>query len=147
MNGKSEFTRSIDGGDFIRWVMREVYKVTSLAALSKRWKTDQAYIGKIRSNRANVPAWILLQVHEDTGIPTKEIRAIVALRPAVSDHLPTTKRCGKCGEVKPLSEFHNRAESKDQKAASCKCCAISATKLWAANFRNRISNDNSAPAA
>lgn len=34
----------------------------------------------------------------------------------------TMKRCSKCGETKPLSEFHQRKKSKDGRQAVCKVC-------------------------
>lgn len=32
------------------------------------------------------------------------------------------KKCNKCGEIKPLSEFHKRKDSKDGHAYHCKVC-------------------------
>ena len=70
--------KSIDGLKFIDWVMRDVYKVRTLAALSYILEIDAAHLGKIRNNIMHTPARILVRVHEDSGIPTKEIRRIVA---------------------------------------------------------------------
>ena len=33
-----------------------------------------------------------------------------------------TKKCTKCGEVKPLDEFYGNKQSKDGKAHQCKIC-------------------------
>lgn len=41
-----------------------------------------------------------------------------------------TKRCTKCGEEKPLSEFHKRSRSKDGLQGKCKSCAHVAKKTW-----------------
>ncbi len=40
------------------------------------------------------------------------------------------KTCTKCGEDKPLSEFHNRTSSKDGKKAACRKCSNAASKKW-----------------
>lgn len=34
------------------------------------------------------------------------------------------KRCRKCGEMKPLTEFHRRSEAKDGLQSWCKVCAL-----------------------
>ncbi|SOB60630.1 putative prophage protein [Pseudodesulfovibrio profundus] len=44
-----------------------------------------------------------------------------------------TKRCTKCGEVKPVSEFYKRAESRDGLVSNCKSCGAAATKRWREN--------------
>ena len=33
-----------------------------------------------------------------------------------------TKKCGKCGEVKPISEFFKHKNTKDRMFPQCKCC-------------------------
>ena len=40
------------------------------------------------------------------------------------------KTCKKCGELKPINEFHNRKLSKDGKVADCKSCAIARACAW-----------------
>jgi hypothetical protein len=41
-----------------------------------------------------------------------------------------TKKCSKCGEVKPVSEFHKRAASKDGYATRCKVCKKAENKAY-----------------
>ena len=48
-----------------------------------------------------------------------------------------TKRCTKCGEVKPVSEFYKRAESRDGLVSNCKACCSAATKRWRENNADR----------
>jgi len=48
------------------------------------------------------------------------------------------KKCTKCGEVKPLSEFKNRKGSKDGKRADCRMCLGSKRKEYYENNRERI---------
>lgn len=40
------------------------------------------------------------------------------------------KRCGRCGEVKPLDQFHRNRRNKDGTNNRCRPCAIAATKEW-----------------
>lgn len=48
--------------------------------------------------------------------------------PTAADNQPTaTKRCQKCGEVKPVTEFHKRSASPDGHQAWCKRCTAIAT--------------------
>ena len=43
-----------------------------------------------------------------------------------------TKKCTKCGEIKPLSEYHFRHNTRDKRVSHCKLCANAAHKLWVA---------------
>lgn len=45
----------------------------------------------------------------------------------------TTKRCTKCGETKPTSDFHKRRRSPDGLQCWCKACSCTAVK----DFQNR----------
>lgn len=47
------------------------------------------------------------------------------------------KTCTKCGEGKPLSEFHRSKRSADGRQWACKACAIAAAKSSQANIRVR----------
>lgn len=38
------------------------------------------------------------------------------------DSIPSSKACSKCGQVKPLSEFHKRSNTKDGRTRRCKEC-------------------------
>ena len=40
------------------------------------------------------------------------------------------KRCSKCGETKPASEFHKHCRSKDGLRWQCKVCTAAANKQW-----------------
>ena len=42
----------------------------------------------------------------------------------------TDKKCSKCGEIKPLDEFHRRNSSKDRLRCHCKLCQQAANKAW-----------------
>lgn len=44
----------------------------------------------------------------------------------------TEKRCSKCGQTKPVSEFHTRARSVDKLQAWCKVCACAAVRRFQA---------------
>jgi len=48
----------------------------------------------------------------------------------------TTKKCSKCGEVKPLSEFHRHKRYKDGVYFSCKSCRKPSKK--AAHLKSRF---------
>ena len=37
-------------------------------------------------------------------------------------NLMETKKCSKCGEVKPINEFYKHKRKKDGLASQCKCC-------------------------
>lgn len=55
-----------------------------------------------------------------------------------------SKRCTKCGESKPLTEFHRRTASIDGLAVRCKCCASEVTR--ARNAANPQANRDKAAA-
>ena len=40
------------------------------------------------------------------------------------------KNCKKCGEAKPLTEFHRNRNTKDGRVSVCKPCAIEITRKW-----------------
>ena len=43
------------------------------------------------------------------------------------------KKCYTCGELKPLSEFHKRKDSKDGHQGYCKLCNLAKVKKWQAD--------------
>ena len=47
------------------------------------------------------------------------------------------KLCRRCGEVKPLDEFHNKWSSKDGKSTYCKACANGYLREWRRNNPER----------
>jgi len=52
------------------------------------------------------------------------------------------KKCSKCGETKPLSEFHQRKNSKDGHQGWCKSCAITNSVAYhKANPERKIAYD------
>lgn len=57
---------------------------------------------------------------------------------------PVSKRCSRCGEVKPLDDFHRHRSRRDGRQPFCKACI-------AARYRQRkdegLCRDCSAPAA
>lgn len=42
----------------------------------------------------------------------------------------STKICSKCGEAKPVDEFHRNGRNKDGRNARCKTCANMSSKAW-----------------
>lgn len=40
------------------------------------------------------------------------------------------KRCGQCGKVLPISEFHKKKNSKDGYQAMCRSCKAAYGKAW-----------------
>ncbi len=44
--------------------------------------------------------------------------------------MPESKRCGMCGEVKPLEEFHRDRRRKDGRQNRCKPCNIAINRRW-----------------
>jgi hypothetical protein len=42
----------------------------------------------------------------------------------------TTKKCSKCGQTKPLSDFHSDQGTKDGRFAHCKACSCAYTRKW-----------------
>lgn len=50
----------------------------------------------------------------------------------------TEKKCTKCGEIKPLSEFHKRKASKDGLRYACKPCTIANTTGYKKANRDRV---------
>lgn len=47
------------------------------------------------------------------------------------------KTCTKCGETKPLDEFHRDRRNKDGKVGQCKPCACARSRAWAASNKGR----------
>lgn len=53
-----------------------------------------------------------------------------------------TKTCNKCGETKPLEEFHKHCKSLDGHAGHCKECQQAIDKAWSqANKERRAATD------
>lgn len=50
----------------------------------------------------------------------------------------STKKCTKCGEVKPLEDFGNRAKSKDGKYNSCRACEAVSSKAYYEKNREKV---------
>lgn len=46
-----------------------------------------------------------------------------------------SKRCSKCGEVKPMDQFHRSAMSKDGRTSRCKTCRALDARLYAERRR------------
>jgi len=44
--------------------------------------------------------------------------------------MPTEKVCTKCGETKPLDQFHNRTAAKDGKQPACATCMTAWALAW-----------------
>ena len=55
-----------------------------------------------------------------------------------------TKKCSKCGEVKPINEFYKQKSHKDGLNSQCKCCRSQWAKLHyqknSEEIKNRVSN-------
>jgi hypothetical protein len=54
-----------------------------------------------------------------------------------TDSPDNLKRCPRCGEIKPRSEFHRNASCKDGLATWCKDCACASARMWTAENRER----------
>ena len=78
----------------------------------------------MRWRRDDVDEWMGKEVQpvECGGMGTEEI---------------TEKRCTKCGEVKPISEFYRRAASKDGFQTYCKSCLAENRRKNMGNVRER----------
>lgn len=50
------------------------------------------------------------------------------------------KACGRCKEIKDLSEFHRNSNSKDGCASDCKLCARARARQWNADNKDRANN-------
>ena len=55
---------------------------------------------------------------------------------------PTGKRCTKCGETKPLSEFHRDRAKPDGLAYWCKKCRCECARRWAADNPDRAKENH-----
>jgi 5-methylcytosine-specific restriction endonuclease McrA len=64
--------------------------------------------------------------------------------PSVSPESQTTKKCTKCGEEKPLSEFYAMAISNDGLAWSCKACAAKSNAQWRAANKDKLRESKAA---
>jgi len=51
-----------------------------------------------------------------------------------------TKKCTKCKQVKPVSDFHKDKGKKDGLSWHCKLCAKAKVKEWQQNNRERVNN-------
>lgn len=61
--------------------------------------------------------------------------------PSVAQQPPlfnTDKRCVRCRETKPLSDFHSNRSARDGRGKLCKPCANKAAKDWAAANLDRV---------
>jgi len=47
-----------------------------------------------------------------------------------SDNLEDMKRCSECGQVKPITEYYKRKESKDGYNSKCKKCLLKYQKRY-----------------
>ena len=47
------------------------------------------------------------------------------------------KRCTKCGEVKPLDEFHRQTATRDGRRPDCKACTAARRRTWYEQNRDR----------
>jgi 5-methylcytosine-specific restriction endonuclease McrA len=54
------------------------------------------------------------------------------------DKIITHKRCSKCKEVKPLTEFSKRTDRKNQYHASCRACHRIVSRNWKTNNKEKI---------
>jgi hypothetical protein len=54
---------------------------------------------------------------------------------------PAYKRCSRCGEEKPLGEFHKSAKSTDGAAWNCKDCQREYAKKWAQDNPERVTEN------
>lgn len=52
-----------------------------------------------------------------------------------------TKTCRKCGETKPLDEFHRNRKSRDGHQSRCKPCMIEAASEWQAKNRQQATDN------
>lgn len=52
-----------------------------------------------------------------------------------------TKRCSKCGEVKPLSDFHKNRSNPDGLQYGCKPCVIEGVKASQERLRQEIGDE------
>lgn len=64
-------------------------------------------------------------------MPPQRLRRSGAGHPEVS-RMPEQayKRCTKCGEIKPLSEYHRHSSLKDGRFNSCKVCERAKARQW-----------------
>ena len=44
--------------------------------------------------------------------------------------IPTEKTCTKCGETKPLEDYHRRPERRDGRMSQCKACRNARSRAW-----------------
>ncbi|HJC29572.1 MAG TPA: HNH endonuclease [Candidatus Dietzia intestinigallinarum] len=54
----------------------------------------------------------------------------------------TAKRCTKCDETKPLTDYHRKAASRDGHYARCKACVLASQKAW---YRERVAAERIVP--
>ena len=62
----------------------------------------------------------------------KRAKAAERREQPVEVDLTATKRCGRCGETKPLSEFHRHRATPDGVQNYCKPCMIEQNQAWTA---------------
>lgn len=56
------------------------------------------------------------------------------------DSTPRSKPCNRCGETKPLAEFHRNAERKDGHRSQCKACVAESQRAYREANKERIAD-------
>jgi hypothetical protein len=64
-----------DPNGFIDWLIADVYKVKNDAALAHKIGISPVVISKIRHRKLVVGASMLIDIHEDTGMRVRDIKA------------------------------------------------------------------------
>lgn len=64
-----------DPAGFLDWLRDDVLMVRNDSALARKLGQAPALISKIRHKKLPVGAAILIAMHEETGLPTKTLRA------------------------------------------------------------------------
>lgn len=59
---------------FIDWLITDVFKVKNDAALSRRLGFNPPIVSKIRHSRLAVTPMVLVRIHEESGLPTLELK-------------------------------------------------------------------------
>ena len=62
----------------------------------------------------------------------------------MKDTIETTKVCNKCGEDKPLSEYHKQKQKKDGHHPTCKVCRKAANKAYYEANREKLAASDKA---
>ncbi len=64
------------------------------------------------------------------------MQALRSVTPPLYDR--RVKRCNKCGEVKPLDDFHGSKGGRDGKRPECKPCNLAARRRWYQANREKV---------